>query len=297
MNPAVDAWGKNVDAPSVAVIVSLRIRPYLDAVRGMQSYFADHSGMQLEVHFLNPETDEGNQGLAQTLRNDNARLAVAIGPEAMNFLWTELPSTDLKKMYAMVLNPGTVGPQTNPRCGIPLDIPASQQILEFREKLPDLKRIGLLYHPQNNQPFAQAASDAAALHGMDVVQLKVVNLNDMPTVLASHWPDIQALWMIPDRSIISESLIPYIIKEALANDVAVIGYNRFFADSGAAFALVRNYYAIGRQAAEMAEDLSASRYCQVTVPAYEVVLNSEVLNAVGLAYVVEKKGGSGGEEP
>ena len=135
------------------------------------------------------------------------------------------------------------------------------------------------------------------LNGFDMVHLKVDKFNSMPSVLKNHWRAIQALWMIPDRTVISESLIPYVVKEALANDVAVIGYNRFFIDSGAAFALVRNYYAIGRQAAAMAEELSSSHFCQVTVPAYEVILNTQVLDAVGLAHAVEKKRGSGGEEP
>ena len=297
LNQAAVAWGKNADAAHVAVIVSLKIRPYLDALQGMEEQFADTSGVQLGVHFLDPDADADNRRLTARIKETNIGLAVAIGPEAMHYLWMEFPSRDVKKIFAMVLDPEKVVPQATAHCGIPLNIPAAKQILEFREKLPTLKRIGLLYHPANNQPFADAAAAAAAVNGLDMVHLKVGNLNDMPSILNNHWRTIQALWMIPDRAVISESLIPYVVKAAIANDVAVIGYNRFFTESGAALALVRNYHAIGQQAATMAVTLLAAQPCQMEVPTYEVLLNIRVLDAVGLAYAVDKKPTVGEDQP
>lgn len=39
---------------------------------------------------------------------------------------------------------------------------------------------------------------------------------------------MDALWLIPDRTVISESIVKYVIKEAFLRKVPVIGYNRFF---------------------------------------------------------------------
>lgn len=76
--------------------------------------------------------------------------------------------------------------------------------------------------------------------------------------------------------------IPFIIKEAIASNVAVFGYNQYFIDSGAAASLVRRYASIGRQTAVKAIDLLSDQPCSADLPDYEVVINPEVFGTIGL---------------
>jgi putative ABC transport system substrate-binding protein len=138
-----------------------------------------------------------------------------------------------------------------------------------------------------NQGFAERAKQAAAANDIELLLLGVDSLDEISVVMRQHWSAIEALWMIPDRVVISESLIPYMIKSAMANNVAVVGYNRYFIDSGAACALVRKYGAMGSQAAEMAISVLGDASCEPAIPAYEVLINPRVLQTVGLPYTID----------
>jgi putative ABC transport system substrate-binding protein len=283
-------WAAEEDPARLTVIVSLKIKPYMDAVQGIQEKLAGHTDViALTIVFMDPQNDADNASLAHRLSADPPRLAVAIGPEAMAFLWNRFPSAAVKKIYAMVLDPERIVPGYNGRCGIGLNIPAERQIREFREKLPELKRIGLIYHPGMNQGFAERAKQSATASDIELLLLAVDSLDEISVVLRRHWTAIEALWMIPDRVVISESLIPYMIKSAMANNVAVIGYNRYFIDSGAACALVRKYGAMGSQTAEMALSVLGGDACEPVIPAYEVLINPQVLKTVGLPYAVDSE--------
>ncbi len=278
------AWTAETDPERITIIVSLKIKPYMDAVQGIREQLVKRNDVALNVMFMDAQNDAGHDSLAKRMGASPPRLAVAIGPEAMEFLWTRFQSAAVKKMYAMVLDPERVVPGYARRCGIGLNIPAERQIKEFKEKLPELKRIGLIYHPGMNQGFALQAKTAASQNGIELMLLAVDSLDEISVVLNNHWATIGGLWMIPDRVVISESLIPYLIKSAMANNVAVIGYNRYFIESGAACALVRKYQTMGKQAAEMALSMLYEDVCEPTIPAYEVLINPRVLETIGLSY-------------
>jgi len=270
------------DAPKIAVVVSSNLKPYLEAVQGFQNHLAQFGADKPSVHFLDPDYDPAHTLLTGKLRGENPTLIAAVGPEATGYLWTTFPDAIPHKLYAMVLNPERVVPGNAPLSGVPLNIPIEVQLHELSKTFPHLGRVGLIYDPANNAAFAAAAGIAARSYGIAMIDLQVRSRGDIMKVLESRWKDISALWVIPDATVISESLIHFILKGAIANNVAVFGYNRFFTDSGAALALVCDYEAIGRQTAALALATLAGEPDTMVVPAYEVVMNPRVLKTLGL---------------
>ncbi|MBW2217808.1 MAG: hypothetical protein JRF34_11560 [Deltaproteobacteria bacterium] len=193
----------------------------------------------------------------------------------------------------MVLNPEKVlGPkELNPEkvlgpkeggCGIPLNIPVQTQIEMIGRGLPSVRRLGLLYDPEFNADFFRRAVDAASFLDLTVIPLRVSSKKDIPSALTRGWKDLDALWLIPDRTVISQSIIKFLIKEAFLRKLPVVGYNRFFYESGAALAFVFNYRELGQQCAQKALEILSGEDCHDTPPLFHVWINGGVAGKLGL---------------
>ena len=104
-------------------------------------------------------------------------------------------------------------------CGISLNIPVEEQLRAIRSGLPDVRRIGLLFDPSvNGDLFAEAAASAARL-GLSLIPLEVSSKPGIPGVLDRSWGRIDALWFVPDQTVISESIVEYVTRESIFNKV------------------------------------------------------------------------------
>jgi putative ABC transport system substrate-binding protein len=224
----------------------------------------------------------------QSLTGEKFDLFVAVGPEAVRFAREEPVLEKTTYLYSMVLNPPRVSGQAETACGVPLDIPAQRQLEMIDQGLRTIQRLGLLYDPRyNSEFFMKAAAEAPSLD-LKIVPLKVSSKKDIPVVLKQNWENIDALWLIPDQTVISESIVQYIIKDALFKKIPVIGYNRFFYESGAALAFVFDYEELGRQTGRLAANMLRGKPCEKETPVFHAWLNLRVIDKLGIT-VPEKK--------
>jgi putative ABC transport system substrate-binding protein len=278
-----DLHGADIRAPKVAVLVSRDIRPYIEAVEGMSAVLAESANAKIEVFSLEKIKGKGRDVLKENLAREEFTLLVAVGPEAVKFAFEEAAPGKTAWLYSMVLNPPRVSEKAGIACGIGLDIPAQKQLEMIARGLPSVKRLGLLYDPRYNADFFRKASTEAASLNLKSVPLTVSSKKDIPAVLKQNWGNIDALWLIPDQTVISESIVQYIVKEALFRKTPVIGYNRFFYESGAALAFVFDYEELGRQTGEMAASVLAGKPCEKELPVFRVWQNLRVINKLGIS--------------
>jgi len=280
--------GEEIRAPKVAIIVSRNIRPYIEAVEGMSVVLAESASAKVQVFSLEKFKGKSQDVLVQSLTGEKFDLFVAVGPEAVRFA-RETPVLEKAAwLYSMILNPPTVSGQAETACGVPLDIPSKRQLEMIAQGLTAVKRLGLLYDPRNNSEFFMKAAAEALSHDLKIVPLKVSSKKDIPVVLKQNWENIDALWLIPDQTVISESIVAYIIKDALFKKIPVIGYNRFFYESGAALAFVFDYEELGRQTGRLAANMLRGKACEKETPVFHVWLNLRVIDKLGIT-VPEKR--------
>ncbi|MHB8773157.1 MAG: ABC transporter substrate-binding protein [Syntrophales bacterium] len=280
--------GAEVRTTKVAVVVSRDIRPYLEAVEGMSVVLTESAGARIQLFSLEKFKGKSREALPQSLAQERFDLAVAVGPEAVRFISEEAALEKTPWLYSMVLNPPKVSGRAESGCGVPLDIPVKRQLEAVSQGFPEVSRLGLLYDPRYNaELFLKAQAEALSL-GAKIVPLKVSAKKDIPAVLKQNWEQIDALWLIPDQTVISESIVQYIIKEALFKKVPVIGYNRFFYESGAAMAFVFDYEELGRQTGRLAATVLAGKPCEKEPPAFHAWLNLRVIDRLRVT-VAEKK--------
>ena len=281
------AYAVDNRAEKVAVLVSRNIRPYAEAVEGLGAVFAESPGRELEIFYLDKFRGKDRVALSGELAKGEFRLFISVGPEAARFIWTDEALKSSTKLYSVVLNPEKVLGTTSPTCGISLNIPVQEQIEIIERGLPGVWRVGLLYDPRYNSDFFEDATVRASSSGIKIVPLEVSSKKEIPGVLKDHWVDIDALWLIPDRTVISESIIKYTIKESLFKAVPVIGYNRFFYESGAALAFVFDYEELGKQCAIKALSLLSGEMCGKTgpCPCFHAWINTRVMKKLGIKIV------------
>jgi putative ABC transport system substrate-binding protein len=274
--------GEEIPAPRVAILVSRDIRPYIEAVEGISMVLSETAGAKVRVFSLEKLKGKSQDALMQGLSGEKFDLFVAVGPEAVRFASVKPVSEKTAWLYSMVLSPHQISSQTETACGVPLDIPAKRQLEMIDQGLRAVKRLGLLYDPRyNSELFMKAVAEAPSLD-LKIVPLKVSSKKDIPVILKQNWENMDALWLIPDQTVISESIVQYIIKEALFKKIPVIGYNRFFYESGAALAFVFDYEELGRQTGRLAANMLMGKACEKESPVFHAWLNLRVIDKLGL---------------
>jgi len=263
-------------------LISKNIRPYVEAAEGLSSAVREASTARIQSFFLEGHTGKGRTDLAQRLLGEGFEVMAAVGPDAAALIWKELPGAKARKLYCMVLNPEDIVPDPVSACGIPLNIPVAQQLHVITRGLPDAARLGILYDPAHNSGFLRDVLEASGSGSAAILPLTVSSRKEIPALLARSWDAVDALWLIPDRTVVSESVVQHIIKEGLIRGVPVIGYNRFFYESGAALALVFDYGELGAQAGGLVLRLLRGETCGPEPPGFHVWVNRRAFSTLGL---------------
>ena len=281
------AHNREGSAFSAAIILSRNIRPYVDAADAMRAVLAEETASNIAVYELYRYGENAYKELAGQLagRMDDSRRAlfIAVGPEATAFLWQEVNPLAGLKFYSIVLNPEKISAPVALDCGISLNIPPRRQLTYIRKSLPEAERIGIFYDPAFNAQFFENVDQAAAELGLSLVPLAVSSKKEIPALLSEKIATVDGIWLIPDRTVISESIAQYIIKQSVLQEVPVIGYNQFFYDSGAAVAFVFDYAALGRQTARKALATIRRGECRKQLPAFQVWINPAVFDKLDIA--------------
>jgi putative tryptophan/tyrosine transport system substrate-binding protein len=268
----------------IILFISKNIRPYIEAADGVRDVLSESSGMAVEVFNLDKMGVKASEEFAaELIREKNISLVAAIGPEAVSFTWDSFQDEFPPKIYAIILNPEKLIPPGAVPCGIALNIPARIQLQKIHDAFGSVRRIGVFYDPANNERFCLDAQAAAATMGITIVPLKVASMKDIPVLLEEALNSVDCIWLIPDKTVISESISQYMIKQAIIRRIPVVGYNQFFYESGAAMSFVFDYSALGRQAGELAVELVTQHVpCENQVPVFEVWLNRGVIEKLGM---------------
>lgn len=249
---------------AVAVLISREITPYIQMVNGLETHLRSHD---VQRFFLD---DQGRPyslvASSLGLEPEAYSAIVAVGPEALRYLQPRAGTVPL--LYAMVLNPtNVIDPAYPAPCGISLNIPIDAQLAAIRDVLPETRRLGVLFDPDNNAAWYQKAQAAASSMAMHLIPVQVDTRKGRVSI-AADYPNLDALLFIPDRSVISKAVIRHVIKNAASYGVPVVGYNSFFYTSGAALVFSIDYAKVGEQGASLVRQVLEQKVCTGDIPSY-----------------------------
>ena len=286
---ATGSVGYGEDRP-VALFISQEIKPFIEMVEGFEK--------TLNYPTLRVILDQKGHPFSHDKKYrgpqiDHYAYGVAVGPRALSYLVDQarlsLPPLDAgntsslssepyaKILYAMVLNPDRIMPSGISLCGISLDPFTRQSLEEIHNIIPEVKTVGVLFDPANNDSWIAHAQDTHLFGAMTLLPLPVHKQSDVIRRYHEGFSGVDALLFIPDPTVSAPTLITHLIKQALARNIPVIGYNGFFHRSGAAVSVLVDYAGIGEEMAHMVELMLIGEGCRSREPAYTISTNEKVL--------------------
>lgn len=239
-----------VFATDVIILKSSDIAAYNQAITGFKA--AIPPGTNLSEYDLQGDLEKGRK-LARKIRASDPALVFAVGLKAAKAAQLEI--VDIPVVYSMVLDPAKYGLNAQNMTGVLLEVPAERQLAMIRNLLPQLKHIGTLYDPAKTSTLIDEARRLLKPSGTDLVPMQISSEREVPGSLRALLPSIDALWLVPDSTVLTDESLRFILNTALEGRVPVIGFSREFARSGALLCLSVNYADIGRQAGQLTRKL------------------------------------------
>lgn len=234
-------------ATEIAILKSSSIGAYDQAIEGFKS--TAPSGTIYAEYDLQGDLDQGRK-LAKKIRASEASLVVAVGLKAA--LAAKLEIVDVPIVYMMILDPSKHNLNAPNMTGTLLEIPAERQFKILRAFLPNLRRLGILSNSSYTAKLKDTAAQAAA-NSFQLQEFPVVSEKDVPHQLRSLLAGVDALWLVPDSTVLTNESIGFILESSLAKRVPVIGFSPEFTRLGALLSLSVSYGEVGRETGVLAK--------------------------------------------
>jgi putative ABC transport system substrate-binding protein len=233
----------------IAVITSQDTPPYQDVATGFREFLKMEGVIADFDHYML----SGNAGKASEVMRDikqqPPRLILTIGTLATQTALRE--ADDIPVIAGLVSNLDDLRKSKN-ATGVVLDFPIVTQFEWMHKLVPEIKIIGVLYNPKENQTKIDAAIQAAKKEGLTLVPKEVDTPRALPDALESLARNVDLLWGITDQLVLSPQTAEAILLFSFRNGVPFAGLSSSWVKAGALYALDRDYKDLGAQCGELA---------------------------------------------
>lgn len=195
----------------------------------------------------------GNAGKAseviRDIKQQTPRLILTIGTLATQTALRE--ADDIPIVAGLVNNLDDLRKSKN-ATGVVLDFPIVTQFEWMHKLVPEIKIIGVLYNPKENQAKIDAAVQAAKREGLTLLPKEVESPRALPDALESLARSVDLLWGINDQLVLSQQTAEAILLFSFRRGVPFVGLSSSWVKAGALYALDRDYNDLGAQCGELA---------------------------------------------
>ncbi len=166
--------------------------------------------------------------------------------------------------------------------------PIQQQVELIKKIQPNVKKIGIIYNSSeiNSVVQAQHLKDVCAPMGIDVMELTVTSVNDIPQTAEKFIGNVDAVF-VPTDNVIASS-IPTLVAVTNKGKIPVYGAEVGHVKTGAFASLSISFYDIGHRAGEMAADILEGKKSVKDLPvegpsSTKLYINKEEMKELGIS--------------
>src|SRR5262245_2215698 len=267
---------------TVAVIMSSDADEYKEALRGFNEG-ANHT--VVAIYDISGDPQRGRKALAEIERKGRPDLIFAIGTWALHAVAGQ---TTIPVVYAMVLNPpSVVGPNIKNVTGASMNVPVEQPLRTLKQLGPQVKRVGVIFNRARTGYLVRQAEAVARDEGLQLVTREVASPKDVLTALEAVQDAIDALWIVPDETILAQAVVQQLLLVSYRKKIPVLGLSERHARMGAVLSLsFASSEDIGRQAGEIARTVlsgkSAAQIPYTTARTLTVAVNLKAAQKLGI---------------
>lgn len=251
-------WPAHALADEILVLRSAPLRPYDEAIAGFNrviSTLPQAPGVKTIAPFTISQLDlSGPEAVAvpaDTITALHPELVVAVGGEAMAVV------TEQKMPVITVLAaPSESQPSSSSRIHqVPIVVPPADQLAAIAHALPTIKRIGIIYDPQNSSTLLSSFRGAAEQGGISVTAGEVTDAKLVHKALVALQESIDALLLIPDPTVVTPLTMEMFALFSLEKRIPVIAFSPKYLKLGAVMSIYSPPFAMGEAAGRLAWQL------------------------------------------
>ena len=239
---------------TAVVIRSQQITAYNEAIKGFEEGCKGENISISAVYDLKGDPDEGKR-VVQTIRENKMKPGIILAVGVLAATLVKEQFTDIPIIFCMVINYERFNLQGVNISGISSEASLEDQFSLLRELLGPHKNVGVVYDPTKTEKIVSKATIVAKKFDFTLVKTEVLSEKDVASALKSTVNNIDALWMIPDSTVITKKsidIIPNIITE---NHLPIFCTSDVLVRAGALVSISPDYAYICLQAAQIAQTL------------------------------------------
>ncbi|GEM_PF-4323703 len=245
---------------------------------------------KFEGQVLELSLDKASKEDVQEIKDRGPRMLVAVGNGAIKLSLTF--SADIPVIFCGVDEITLLNISRRNTVAIINESSLVDQFRSFKEFMPGLKTLGVIYSPGRSQGYIKEAESAAREHGITLLARPVESIKDFPSTVREVIPQVNAVWAVSDPEFSSREAFNYFLLIAFENSVPVVASSPRLVKSGAVFAYAPDYRLVGEKAAEIAQEiLSGQAPCskKVSVISGQAVINQKTTSLFNIPVDEEMK--------
>lgn len=286
---ALGTVGSSGSVPLVQVLVSPGQAGYEEALRGFRHRLKEQLGPEGERYRLNVQVLESDKPAQVKLpKLDQAQLIFSLGTPAT--LAARRLAGKRPVVFSMIADPvadGIYEPGRRLRLtGVTTELSLEDQLEALTQVLPRARRIGVLHHTLDMAMLERVREDAEERE-LELVNVAVDSNDQVLGALEQLNVQIDVLWTFGRLLRGSPSLAQFLILHSLRNQLPLMGLSPDQVERGALFCAYATPDDIGRQSADVVQDLLSGKDVAELPPqtpqVTRIALNLRAADAIGQA--------------
>jgi len=261
----------------IVAVKNIDIRPFDDAIKGFRTVC--HTSFE---PILLSKYDMAD--IHEKFKSNRPDLLLSIGTDSLSKI---KGIRDTPIVYLMVLNPLSVLDHDTNITGVSINIPQEKQLSIFLKAIPQVRRIGLVYNPNQVGNFVKEAHIAAEKFGVTLISKQVDHSNEVPEKIIEMEKIIDAYWMMPDVSVLKPETIKFLLYFSFKNKIPILTFSEKYVKMGALISIGMDPFDIGIQAGELAEKILSGKDIR-SIPQVEarkaiITMNMKIAGKFGIS--------------
>lgn len=239
---------------TVVIVRSQQIDAYDEVIDGFTKGCKEEVIPISAIYDLNGEVAYGKK-VVQEIKNRNPKpdLILAVGILATALVKEQF--TDVPIIFTMVIYHERFNLHEPNITGISTGVPVANQLKFFEEIPGKYKNVGVIYDPANSGNIISEATTTASELGICLIKKEVTSERKVKSALKEIIKNIDALWIIPDSTVVTKDLLGIILKTTRKRRIPTFCTSSAIVKVGALASISPDFVHTGYQAAGMVRTL------------------------------------------
>lgn len=253
--PCSFAEAPSSEAVTIVIVQPRNVSAYQEAVEGFFQYLRQQLTQRFNaIIYENPEGLYNTlEQMSQEPKPPEIKVIVTVGSQATADVARTIQNIPI--VFSMVLEPERILNKQDNVVGASLNIPFKLQLEMIKNVLPTVKTVGIIYDPQRNGASVKKNIDQAEQFGLHIKTFAVSSPKGIPAALTRVNEETDVLLGIVDSTVYTSRTTEFIIRYTIKKQLPFIGISSSYVKAGALCALVFDNQDIGRQTAQLTEQI------------------------------------------